>query len=139
MLQVDEGVNVLPYCPKCGSEVDESMVFCPKCGASLKAEKAAGWREQRRQWREQQKKARYERRQAEWHEKHEHAFIGPLIGGLVLIVLGFLFYLAATTSLNLQVVEAVFWIMIGLIILAVAIYAYSTRTRYLMSNTGHGS
>lgn len=133
----------MPYCPKCGSEVDEGMAFCPKCGASLKAEKPADWREQwreqRRQWREQRKEARHQWRQAEWHEKREYAFVGPLIGGLVLIVLGFLFYLAATTSLNLQVVEAVFWIIIGLIILAVAIYVYTTRTRHLNNDIGHGS
>ena len=55
-------------------------------------------------------------------EKHEHAFLGPLIGGLVLVVLGFLFYLAVTTQLNWQIVEAIFLILVGLIVLAGAIY-----------------
>jgi hypothetical protein len=26
----------MPYCPKCGNEVDERMDFCPNCGAALK-------------------------------------------------------------------------------------------------------
>jgi hypothetical protein len=28
----------MPYCPKCGNEVNEEMDFCPNCGASLKGE-----------------------------------------------------------------------------------------------------
>ena len=26
----------MPYCPKCGNNVDETMAFCPKCGTALK-------------------------------------------------------------------------------------------------------
>lgn len=26
----------MPYCPKCGNEVNEEMDFCPNCGTSLK-------------------------------------------------------------------------------------------------------
>lgn len=38
----------MPNCPKCGSEVDDKMVFCPKCGASLKVKSAADWRDELR-------------------------------------------------------------------------------------------
>lgn len=122
----------MPYCPKCGSEVDERMVFCPKCGASLKTEKPLDWREQRRQWREQRRQWRHEYGQVEWrekYEKHEQLFIGPLIGGLVLIMLGFLFYLGLTNSLNWQILEAIFLVITGLIILAGALLAYALRRR----------
>ena len=27
----------MPYCPKCGNNVDETMAFCPKCGTALKS------------------------------------------------------------------------------------------------------
>jgi uncharacterized Zn finger protein (UPF0148 family) len=91
----------MPHCPKCGSEVDEKMVFCPKCGAPLRMEQPANqrdeWRTKRRQWREQRKEQRRQRTQAEksekeekWEktEKHEYMFFGPLIGGLSLIIFG---------------------------------------------------
>ena len=28
----------MPYCPRCGSEVDENKNFCPKCGKQLNSE-----------------------------------------------------------------------------------------------------
>jgi uncharacterized membrane protein YvbJ len=27
----------MPYCPRCGSEVESDAKFCPKCGSSLSA------------------------------------------------------------------------------------------------------
>jgi hypothetical protein len=127
----------VPYCPKCGSEVDESMVFCPKCGASLKVQQQAAqpmdWREQRRQWREQRRQWRYEH-QGEWaekHEKHEQVFLGPLVAGVVLIVFGLLVYFGVTGMLNWQVLQALFFVLLGLIILVGGAYAYSMRRRYM--------
>ncbi|RLI34767.1 hypothetical protein DRO66_08265, partial [Candidatus Bathyarchaeota archaeon] len=26
----------MPYCEKCGNEIDEETTFCPKCGANVK-------------------------------------------------------------------------------------------------------
>ena len=26
----------MPYCPKCGNKVEETMAFCPKCGTPAK-------------------------------------------------------------------------------------------------------
>jgi uncharacterized Zn finger protein (UPF0148 family) len=110
------------------------MVFCPKCGTSLKVEKFSDWRDQRRQWREQRREMRYQWRQTEWEEKHEkreNAFIAPLVGGLILITLGVLFYYAVTTSLSWQLAQAIFLVLIGAIILVGAIYAYTIRKRYM--------
>ena len=113
------------------------MIFCPKCGASLKVEPQASqpvdWREQRRQWREQRRQWRREH-EGEWaekHEKHEQAFMGPLIGGIVLVVLGLLIYLGITGALNWQVLQPLFLVFLGLIILVGGLYAYSIRKRYI--------
>jgi hypothetical protein len=127
----------VPYCPKCGSEIDESMVFCPKCGASLKVEprlaQPTDWRNQRRQWREQRRQWRHEN-QGDWaekHEKQEQSFLGPLIGGVALILLGLLVYLGVTNVLNWQSLQAVFLVLLGLLILFGGVFAYSTRRRYI--------
>lgn len=31
----------MPFCPKCGKEIEESTAFCHSCGANLKGEKKA--------------------------------------------------------------------------------------------------
>jgi uncharacterized membrane protein YvbJ len=125
----------MPHCPKCGAEVDEKMVFCPKCGASLQMKQPADyreeWRARRREWREQRREARRQRMQTEkrekgeyWEktEKHEHMLIGPLIGGLILIVLGILVYFSLSGSLNGQVLGASFLVLVGIVIIGFALY-----------------
>lgn len=128
----------MPQCPKCGAEIEEEMVFCPKCGASLKTEPPADWRqrsrEQRREWRERRRELREQRRataghekeekweKTEKYEKREHAFIGPLIGGLILIFLGLMFYYSVTANFNLEIAWALFFVLIGLIVIVTAIY-----------------
>jgi hypothetical protein len=139
-----QGVKVVPNCPKCGSGVDESMVFCPKCGASLKAAGPTDWRDEwrvrRREWREHRRSLRRHRRQAErsekgqeWEktEKHEYMFLGPLIAGLVVIAFGALVYLIAVGDLDARILSAVFVVLVGVIIIAAAIYwAILTRRRH---------
>lgn len=128
-------MKVVPNCPKCGSEVDENMAFCPKCGASLRAAGPADWgedwRARRREWREQRRDLRRQRRHAgrsekqeEWEksEKHEYMFLGPIIGGLVVIVFGALLYLLAVGGYNAQMLTALFFVFVGLIIIAAAVY-----------------
>ena len=78
---------------------------------------------------------RHQLRQQRWEEKREYAFIGPLIGGLILIVLGSLFYLAVTTSLNWQVGEAVFLIFVGLIVLVAAVFTFNIRKSRMREQT----
>lgn len=123
----------MPYCPKCGTEVEEGVAFCPKCGAALKPvestdwrqemrQRRGEWREQRRQWREQRRTARRSEK-SEKTEKHEHPFIGTLIAGSILILLGILVFLAATSSLASEMAEAYFFIAIGIVVLALAVYA----------------
>ncbi len=145
-------VKVMPFCPKCGNEVNEEMDFCPKCGASLKGEppwdlekwgKEFGERMAKRgreigermsegagradMGEKYEKDGQYEK--AEVHEKREFAFVGPLIGGLILIFLGLMFYLQVTGSLNTGLVGASFFIVIGVIIIAAGIFAATMARR----------
>jgi hypothetical protein len=128
-------VKALPNCPKCGSEVDETMVFCPRCGASLRVESTVDWRDElrarRREWRERRRELRSQRRQAEksekeekWEktEKHEYIFLGPLIGGLVLIIFGAFLYLLIAGGYGAQILTASFFVFVGVIIIAAAVY-----------------
>jgi uncharacterized Zn finger protein (UPF0148 family) len=123
----------MPNCPKCGTEVEEGMAFCPKCGASLERgervdwrqemrQRRREWREQRRQWREQRRVARHAEK-SEKTEKHEYPFIGPIIGGVILVFLGALLYYAETTNLSTELVGAYFFIVVGIIVLMLAAYA----------------
>jgi len=125
----------LPNCPKCGPEVDETMVFCPRCGASLRAESTVDWRDElrarRREWRERRRELRGQRRQAEkserkekWEktEKHEYTFLGPLIGGLVLIIFGAFLYLLIAGGYGAQMLTALFFVFVGVTIIAAAVY-----------------
>jgi hypothetical protein len=112
------------------------MTFCPKCGASLEAQRPVDWRERRREirreWRERRRELRQQRREAEKHEKdewemekyekHEHVFIGPFVGGLIIIFLGILFYLLTIGGAGAETLLASFFLAVGLIIVAAAIY-----------------
>ncbi len=123
----------MSYCPKCGTKVSEEMGFCPKCGASLKAQQAPaeavsppalqrvekGEKEERRE--RMEKTGGYERR--------EFAFLGPLVGGLVLIFLGVVFYYAVTGSFRLEILGALFLVVIGIIVIGGAVSAAIIVTR----------
>jgi len=128
----------MPYCPKCGGRTREDMSFCPKCGASLKEQAAvvaraapppppppAPVRVEKEEKREKgEKEEKHEKEEKEERlEKREFAFVGPLIGGLVLILLGFGFYLILTTTISWQTIGAILFIIIGIIIIAGAAYA----------------
>jgi small-conductance mechanosensitive channel len=111
------------------------MGFCPRCGASLRAESQVDWRDElrarRREWRERRRELRSQRRQAEksekeekWEkaEKHEYIFLGPLIGGLVLIIFGAFLYLLIAGGYGAQILIASFVVFVGVIIIAAAVY-----------------
>jgi uncharacterized membrane protein YvbJ len=133
----------MSYCPKCGTEVSEEMTFCPKCGAALKveqlpaeappapyrAEKAE--KHEKREKREKGEKAeRPEKREkAEKHEKREFSYVGSLIGGLILIFIGLMFYLALTTSVSWAAAGAFMVVIIGILIIVGAVYAAMMATR----------
>ena len=99
----------MPYCSKCGAQVREEMAFCPKCGAALKVEPPpaetvsapAPYRAEKAEKHEKREKEekgekREKEEKTEKHEKREFGVIGPLIGGLILIVVGLMFYLQVT-------------------------------------------
>ena len=117
-------VNLMPYCPKCGTEVREEMAFCPKCGAPLKGP-PAGYRPEKAEKSEKEEK----REKTEKYEKREFGVIGPLIGGLILIFLGLMFYLELTGFARREILWAFFFVIIGIIIIIGAVYAARRHPR----------
>jgi len=128
----------MSYCPKCGSKVREEMKFCPKCGAPLKVEVAPPeavspppYRAEKAEKREkEEKEERPEKMEkGERYEMRQFAWIGPFAGGLILIFLGLAFYLTLTASLRLETAGALFFVLIGVVIIVGAIYAATVATR----------
>lgn len=141
-------------CPKCGSRVREGMNFCPNCGADLKVvptppstpapaeapstaapspaqppyrpEKAEKHEKQEKEEREE-KQEKEEREQR--YEKRESNFIAPLVGGIVLILVGLLLYWVITASLRVEIFGALFFVIIGIVIVVGAIYAIVMASR----------
>lgn len=121
----------MPQCPKCGSEITDEMTFCPKCGASLKTAQSQEWREQlresRKEWRERRREMRDTHRtekEEEWEktEKHGIIFVGPLLGGVIVLVIGLFLYFVVTTGFNLALLGALFFVFIGIVIIVGATY-----------------
>lgn len=130
---------MVSYCPKCGAKVKEEMNFCPKCGTVLKAAEQpqpqpqpaappvapAPYRvekEERREKEEKGEKQEKEERERRY-EKGEPSFVGPLVGGFVLIFLGFIFYLVVTGGLRAELFGALFFVLIGIVVIIGAVYA----------------
>jgi uncharacterized membrane protein YvbJ len=111
----------MPYCPKCGAEVSEGMDFCPKCGATLGPLPPRMRREK-----EEKHEKREKSEKAEKHEKREYGYIGPLIGGLILIAVGLMAYLHTIKPEYTREWGAILLIAVGAIILVIAIYAAMT-------------
>ena len=125
----------MPYCKKCGFEVKEDMTFCPQCGASLKVSDTRATERYRSEKSEKQEKQeknekREKSEQQEKYEKQEYGVIAPLIGGLILIFLGFIFYLAVTGVFTLRDIFPIFLVVVGVIvILGVIIAAIKAKGR----------
>ena len=131
----------MPYCHKCGSEVKENDVFCPNCGANLKTgETKAGMQWEYRRGEKSEKQEKNEKNekqekmekgeQPEKYEKREYNVLGPLVGGVILILVGFMFFLAVTGSLDFGSIFPFILIIIGvIIILGVAIGIFMARGR----------
>jgi len=133
----------MPYCPKCGNEVQENMAFCPRCGAPLKLEappvqpapapapKRVEKAEKGEKQEKQEKQEKHEPEKGEKREMNQFGFIGLVIGGLVLIILGFFWYLTASEIIRQPIGNALALLIIGLIIIVVGIYVASmARRRY---------
>jgi hypothetical protein len=132
----------MSYCPKCGNKVEENMTFCPRCGASLKAEAPgqaapapAPQRGEKAEKGEKQEKPEKQEKQepekGEKHEKGEYGFIGWLIGGVILILIGFFALLQFAGYLSWGAGWALVLLVIGVIIIIAAVYLTGmARRRY---------
>ena len=135
----------MPTCPNCGAKIREDMNFCPKCGTSVKTQQAvapapapiaaqpapAPTRAEKEEKREKEEKGkRGERMEKEYrYGAREYSFMGPLIGGLVLIFLGIAFYLMLTSGVRWETLGALFFVLIGIVIIAGAAYAATMASR----------
>lgn len=126
------------YCPKCGNKVEEDAAFCPKCGAIIKIEQAAGVGTRPARYRNEknEKTEKDERREkdeknekAEKHEKREHAFLGWLIGGLAVILIGVMYLVRHLGYIESNVANAFFLIFIGAIIIIGSFYGATLASR----------
>ena len=131
----------MPYCRKCGSEVNEEMTFCPKCGTAIKvAETASTERYISEKAEKQEKHEKNEKEEKmekgepqEKYEKQEFGVLGPLIGGFILIVVGFMFYFVVSGAINVRSIFPFFLIIIGgIVILGVGIAAVMARKKNSM-------
>jgi uncharacterized integral membrane protein len=132
----------MPYCHKCGSEVKEEDTFCPQCGTNLKAEApppppqpAAPYRSEKGEKQEKNEKNEKQEKmeKGEQHEKYEkqgYSVFGPLVGGIILIIIGFAFYLAVTGAIRFSSFFPIILIIIGaIIILGVILGAVTANKR----------
>jgi predicted nucleic acid-binding Zn ribbon protein len=117
----------MSYCPKCGNKIEEEMSFCPKCGAALKVEQAPA-RIVRQRVDEKREKAE-KNEKMEKHEKRGYSFVGPLIGGLILIFIGLSTYLEITGMLDTRTAWAFFLMAIGIVVIVGALYGVLTASR----------
>ena len=120
----------MPYCHKCGSEVKKENSFCPQCGATLTGipepsispvpqihEKEENFEKQEKHEKNEKQEKMEKSEQQEKYEKQELGILGPLIGGIILIIVGFMFYLTVSGAINLRSLLPFFLIIIGAIVL----------------------
>jgi len=128
----------MSYCPKCGARVREGMNFCPKCGTSLKVEQLpaeavspAPSRAEKAEKREKEEKEekREKGEKEEKYERREFGYIGPLVGGLFLMFIGFILYFTVTASIRFEAVLALSFVIIGIIIIVGGVYAATMAAR----------
>lgn len=125
----------MSYCPKCGNKIDENMMFCPKCGASLKKTQASTETAPRTVVYRNEKNEKDEKHEkgekTEKHEKRVYGFMGPLIGGLILILIGLTAYLELVNMVERRMLGALFFVIVGVaIIIGVAYGATLARKRH---------
>lgn len=124
----------MSHCPNCGNEITEEMSFCPKCGTALKAAPApAPETTTRTTYRRDEKREKEEkgekREKGEKHEKRGYSFLGPLIGGLILIFIGLVSYVNITGMVDTRMLWAFFFVAIGIVIILGAVYGSVLASR----------
>ena len=121
----------MPYCTKCGFEVNEDAQFCPNCGTALKpvniVRETKVSRQRREKYEKDEKQEKGEKQ--EKNEKDEKSGKGDdrtsaITGGLILIWLGITFYLATSGIISWINWWAYFLIGFGVILLISATIAY---------------
>jgi hypothetical protein len=126
----------MPYCPKCGNDVDETMAFCPKCGTALNSTMPN--QEANNSVKEEKLETHKNTEEAEIHQRSDYGFIGYLMGGFILIVLGVFAVLdlsypffASTETL------AIMLITIGAIIIIGAVFMTTPVRKYFKQIMSH--
>jgi uncharacterized membrane protein YvbJ len=124
----------MSYCPKCGNKVDETMTFCPRCGGSLKIEAAAQPASSATQppYRRNEKAEKQEkdnREKGEKHEKGEFGYIGWLIGGLILIIIGFFAFANVSGLIDPRYQSPITFLVIGIAVIIVAVWLSTTARK----------
>jgi uncharacterized membrane protein YvbJ len=112
----------MSYCPKCGAKVSEEMTYCPQCGTALKVTEPMPPERYRSEKGEKQEKREKDEKmekgeQPEKYEKQEFGVLGPLIGGLILILVGFMFYLVTTGAITFESIVPYILVIVGLIVI----------------------
>ena len=128
----------MPYCHKCGSEIKETDTFCPQCGTNLKATTVQPppppkpYKNEKQEKNEKNEKdEKYEKMEkSEQHEKQQFGVIGPLVGGIIMIFVGAMLYLAVTGALEFRSVFPFALIVVGaIVIVGVVVGAFTARQR----------
>ena len=124
------------YCPKCGNEVDDAMAFCPRCGAPLKAAEpvqAAPAPQRNEKGEKQEKHEKQEPEKGEKHEKGQYGFVGWLVGGLILILIGFFALLQISNVITSGISWAVILLILGVLVIIAAVYFASMARKHYPS------
>jgi uncharacterized membrane protein YvbJ len=113
----------MPYCPKCGNKVDETMAFCPTCGTALKGATASSAAPNSEK---EEKQEEHEKPQ-----KGEYGFVGFLISGLILITIGAFAILDLSSNGSASGQDLVIMlVIIGLIIIVGAVYVATPARKF---------
>ncbi len=117
----------MPYCPKCGKELQDSDIFCPNCGAPLKISdthsRSAAYRGEKQEKNEKEEKHEKGEKSEKHQEKRGGGLAGSVIGGLILIWFGVSFYAGQQGIVPWTDWGALFLLGLGVIIIARGIVA----------------
>jgi len=116
------------YCTKCGTKNQEDAVVCVKCGANLEVSREKRLERRAKEWGEQ-----FGRRAEEecFGLPHGGAIVGLIIG-IIIIVVGLSWVPGLIPPDVREATEPYFWaliiIVVGILIIAGALYRYSRRS-----------